>query len=716
MPGTEERAPVYRFGVFELHAQSGELRKHGVRIKLQDQPRQILLLLLEHAGDVVTREQIQQHLWPDNTFVDFDNAINSAVRKLRDALGDTAENPRFIETLARRGYRFVAPVSSEPEKALKSEAPPPFVVKTRPKWPAVVLFVIAALAAAVLAGRLRRPHPPDLRFTPLTTYRGHQRQPSFSPEGTRVAFSWEGPDGRNTDIYVKLIGPSDPVRLTTDPARDFNPAWSPDGRWIAALRDMGRELAVILIPASGGGPQSQLASVEPEDPAGLTCRANGCYHGSTLAWSPEGNFLFTSSRTGRDSSLAIIRINVETGQKQPITAPRGAADLDPAVSPDGRGLAFLRTSGVANRDIWVVSLSDKALPETAPRQLTNDGAYTQPPVWTPNGRELIFSSDRRGRHELWRVPVSRPGTPVRLEGVGGDAFSVGISLRGQRLVYEQESNSVSLWKVSIGSNERAQPIRVTSTIKADILPHFSPDGKRIAFQSDRSGFNEIWICDANGSNAMQLTTFGKGKSGSPRWSPDGRTIVFDSNVEGNWEIWTIRPEGGRPLRLTRNPAEDFIPSWSHRGEWIYFASRRTGRYEIWKMGADGSSETQVTNGGGLVAHESSDGKYLYYRDVGTDTGGAPLWRIPVGGGPATKIMDSMRGRIFTPTQRGVFFPAGPDSTELRYFDFASGVATTVATLDNPGCANAVISPDGRFALCARSEHVGTNLILVENFR
>src|SRR5450759_2748778 len=115
MPGTEDRAPAYRFAAFELDTRGGELRKHGIKIKLQDQPRQILVLLLEHAGDVVTREQIQKHLWRGRTFVDFDNAINSAVRKLREALGDTAENPRFVETLARRGYRFIALVSTQPE-------------------------------------------------------------------------------------------------------------------------------------------------------------------------------------------------------------------------------------------------------------------------------------------------------------------------------------------------------------------------------------------------------------------------------------------------------------------------------------------------------------------------------------------------------------------------------------------------------------------------
>jgi hypothetical protein len=134
------------------------------------------------------------------------------------------------------------------------------------------------------------------------------------------------------------------------------------------------------------------------------------------------------------------------------------------------------------------------------------------------------------------------------------------------------------------------------------------------------------------------------------------------------------------------------------------------------MRADGSSETQVTNGGGRVSHESPDGRYLYYKDVGKDIGEAPLWRMPVEGGPATKVIDSVRGRIFTPTTRGIFFAPGPVSAGLRFLDFASGAINTVDVLDTPESAGAVISSDGRWALYSRSEHAGTNLILVENFR
>src|ERR1039457_465609 len=255
MQSVRDQRRVYQFGVFQLDARNGELRKHGIKIRLQDQPCLILCLLLEHAGEVVTREQIQKHLWPATTFVDFDNAINSAVRKLRDALGDTAENPRFVETLARRGYRFVAPVSTNvammPGPAMLSSPP----VGRRLRWPVVAAAAVLAGSGAVATWLVRRSITTEIgniRVTPLTANPGFEGYPSFLPDNTRVAYVWTRPDARNFGIYVKLIGAGDPVRVTKDLARDFSPAWSPDGRWIAALRDLGRESAVLLIPASGG--------------------------------------------------------------------------------------------------------------------------------------------------------------------------------------------------------------------------------------------------------------------------------------------------------------------------------------------------------------------------------------------------------------------------------------------------------------------------------
>jgi Tol biopolymer transport system component len=250
------------------------------------------------------------------------------------------------------------------------------------------------------------------------------------------------------------------------------------------------------------------------------------------------------------------------------------------------------------------------------------------------------------------------------------------------------------------------------TTKRDTWAQYSPDGRHIVFESDRSGVHEIWMCEANGSNAFQLTNFGKGWSGSPRWSPDGLDVAFDSNVAGSWDIYLIRVQGGRPTRLTTSPATDAIPNWSQDGNWIYFTSNRTGRHEIWKIRRDGSSEKQVTTTGGMIAVESPDGKYLYYKNK---EGEGEIWRMPAGGGVPSKILNSVMGRAFTVTKRGIYFCGGSTvRTDLRFLDFANNSVRVISPLGD--WQSAILSPDEQWALYSRKEFLSMNLVLVENFR
>jgi Tol biopolymer transport system component len=296
--------------------------------------------------------------------------------------------------------------------------------------------------------------------------------------------------------------------------------------------------------------------------------------------------------------------------------------------------------------------------------------------------------------------------------MGEDATDVAVSPAGGRLVYSRYVPSGSLWKIPIDGSGGGAPVRITATTARDKFSQFSPDGKRIAFQSGRSGVDEIWVCDADGGNAVQLTSFRKGMSGSPRWSPDGGMIAFDSNVAGNWDIWVIGARGGRPRRLTTSPAIEAVPSWSRDGQWIYFLSTRSGAGDVWKIRLDGSSETQVTSGGACCAVESVDGKYLYYRKGTGDQG--DLWRIPRGGGEAVKVLDSVAGRLYTFTQNGIYFAAATRVPELRYLDFVTGAVRAIAPLSV--LAQADVSPDGRWAEYPQPGGTSANLMLVENLR
>jgi Tol biopolymer transport system component len=326
-------------------------------------------------------------------------------------------------------------------------------------------------------------------------------------------------------------------------------------------------------------------------------------------------------------------------------------------------------------------------------------------------RELIFSSDRSGRRELWRAPAAG-GPSVRLDGVGEDALDVAVSQNGGTLIYNHGHATGSLWKIPISGGKGGEPVRVTDTTARDKFSQFSPDGKRIAFESGRSGVDEIWTCDADGTDALQLTSFGRGVSGSPRWSPDGRMIAFDSNVGGNFGIYAIRSEGGKPVPLTKNGSTNAVPAWSRDGQWIYFTSWRTGRAEVWKIRANGESETQVTREGGGLATESADRQYLYFVRGGEDLG--DLFRMPIRGGDAIKVLSGMKGRLFTVFAKGVYFAAGSSQVELRYLEFATNSIHVIGAL--PGLPHADISADERWALYPQPAFRDTNLLVASNFR
>jgi len=741
MASVGQQQPTFQFGVFKFNPHTGELRKQGVKLKLQEQPAQILTLLLEHAGEVVTREEIQKRLWPEGTYVDFDNAINSAIRKLRDALGDSPENPRFVETLARRGYRFIAPVSCEQENALPSGIPffaspvvklptklrlhtgAPSPSRPQPRRLTLLLGIAIAGLVAFIAVFLRRTDtnvPTDLHVAPLTSNTGLELQPALSPDGTRVAYAWSMPPQKQSAIYVKLNGPGDAVKMSKDLPRVFSPVWSPDGRWIAALQDRGQIGALVLIPALGG-PYKELARVVKADPSADTCVGSKfpficgiAYKGSVLAWSQDGKSLFTSAKVTPDSPPAIVRVSVKTGEAQPLTSPpkESEGDFGPAVSPNGQELAFARFRSVRTGDLYVQSLSEESSRSGSfPKRITTDGADIMTPAWTPDGRELIFSSDRGSRRELWRVPATG-GKPVRLAGMGEDALDVAVSPSGRTLVYNHGHYTGSLWKMPIAGGKGGEPVRVTATTARDKFSHFSPDGKRIAFESGRSGVDEIWICDADGTNAVQLTNFGRGVTGSPRWSPNGRMIAFDSNVAGSFDVYVIPSDGGPPLQLTHDPSTDAVPSWSRDSAWVYFTSGRTGRAEVWKIRANGSSETQVTRDGGGLATESADGRDLYFVRGTEDSG--DLFRMPVEGGPATEVLRSIRGRLFTVFPKGIYFATGAPEAELRYVEFATGSIRVITPLS--GMSHADVSSDEHWALYPQPAMSDTNLMVVENFR
>ncbi len=243
-----------RFGEFQVDLLHQTLSLRGVRVKLQRQPFKVLELLIQRAPQIVSREEIRRHVWGDEVYVDSAQNINFCIRQIRAAVGDTSEG-HVIETLPRQGYRFIAPLETVPENTGISQNAPDRGSRpttTTSHWLLAGLAALVALALTVGASHwIVRPKPVSgvTGISHITTYPGDEREPSLSPDGRQVAFSWGGEKDQNRDIYVALVGEQQPIRLTNDPAEDGYPAWSPDGKQIAFIRRRAGTLAeIILIP------------------------------------------------------------------------------------------------------------------------------------------------------------------------------------------------------------------------------------------------------------------------------------------------------------------------------------------------------------------------------------------------------------------------------------------------------------------------------------
>ena len=574
----------------------------------------------------------------------------------------------------------------------------------------------------------RRSHVETIRApatsaVPLTAYPGLEGVPSLSPDGSQVAFTSDFSDEVNRDIYVKLVGPGQPLRLTTDPHWDESPAWSPDGRSIAFQRSDVGTTGVFVIPALGGG-ERKIVTI---DLLGAQPRPRG-----NLAWTPDGKWIAVGGRPSNEKSTGIWLFALDGAERRRLTeaGTLEAGHTSPAFSPDGRHLAFIRALKNASNAVFVVPLSSTLQPVGPPTRITSESWNVLGLAWTPDGNGLVFSSGGHvGISRLQRIAFTtaqseQPAKPELLP-FGEGAAAVTIARTG-RLVYAVQSRDSGLWSLPLTASQNPPvPVPVASSTYDEHTPDYSPDGKRLAFASTRSGDEEIWISNHDGSNPVQLTFMKGPLCANPRWSPDGGTILFSSRREGSGDLYLLSPDTGELRRITDDAAEEFDPRWSRDGRSIYFGSTRTGRPEVWQMSAAGGTAVRITQHGGQTATESPDGRFLYYAKM------TSIWRVPVGGGEERPVVDGLSHALnFVVAARGLYFlalgdtPAGtismfsasPQSTSIDFFEYATGKRTTLFNVGKRSWIGMALSPDQRSLLYSVVDTAGANLMLVERFQ
>ena len=564
---------------------------------------------------------------------------------------------------------------------------------------------MAALGIGIyFIAKLNQPTPLDLKVVALTTYPGLQRFPALSPDGKEVAFSWDGWSQDHSEIYIKLVAGGEPLRLTNSADDEFKPSWSPDGGHIAFVHGNS-----ILQISSLGGPEKKVIDLID------------MMFGQQLAWTRDGSSLIVPNAKTDDDPYSLWIVALSGSPPRQLTVPPTGArgDADPAVSPDGTEIAFARWFTTSSADVFVMNADGGGL-----RQLSHDSAQIQGLSWTPNGKEVIFSSSRDGTYRLWRISASaRSGTgPSRVAEAGPNAVTPTISGGPPaRLVCARAAHDFDIGRIDLPTRHRAGEAGsdIIASTRTDDSPRFSPDGSKIAFVSDRSGSVEIYVANGDGTNQEQLTFLG-GPSGSPHWSPDGRSIVFDSLAANNKDIFSIRVDGGTPRRLTSGASQEWRPSYSRDGKWVYFGSDRSHSPQIWKVPSDGGTAVQVTRGGGYEALESLDGKILYYTKSKYRPG---LWNTPVNGGAETPVLPTPSTGFWDVADHGVYFldmaRASGNSIPLKLYLPQTHQTRDIAKplkASSSGTPGLSLTPDGRSALYVRAEHSGSELLMLENFR
>jgi Tol biopolymer transport system component/DNA-binding winged helix-turn-helix (wHTH) protein len=717
----------FRFDDVEIDVQNLRVTVASEIRPLEPKSFRLLLFLVENPGRVLTKEVIMGVVWPD-AFVS-DNSLARAVAQIRKALDDDSKAPKYIETVPSVGYRFVAEIKEKPTQpgnvsegseisagSLKSPGTPTH----RPLKLPIVLGVCLALAVAIgvrwlVAGGSSAPYPLHVtRVSKLTSYPGDEREPAISPDGSHVAFSWSGPGDDNYDIYVVQAGGQPPLRLTTDPAPDSYPAWSPDGRQIAFIR-RNRDMADLIVVPPLGGPERAIHQFSR-----IGTDLDFTQH-PVLSWSQDGKSIVFSGQSRAGEKYQLFLFSVDTGTVRTISSPEAsvAGDSSPALSADGRFLAFARYLAPRNGRILVQALGAGIVPQGQPQEVPNSGLGVHSPAWLEDGKQLLFldyTQIFQWEQEKGTVPIY--AASGRLEGM-----SLGPRRRDntRQVVVASGREDSDIWSISLnagGTRSTGPPQDVIRSTESDAHPDFSPDGRHVTFASGRSGAEEVWVSDADGSNPRQLTHLSAHVLSYPQWSPDGTSIAFHARVPDVAEVYVVGVNRGAPQQITHADPGLALATWSNDGRFLYASTLVGGIGFTHRFAAKGGMIERLWEG--ALAKESVDGKYILY----WKTNKPGIFRRSLTG-DLTKNPEELLIPDFWPNNQlggyapfadGIYYVSGDAKGRagpFRFFDYASRRSTDVAPPARGLTRGFAVSPDRRRILFAASSQIGGDLLSVE---
>jgi Tol biopolymer transport system component/DNA-binding winged helix-turn-helix (wHTH) protein len=622
------------FGVFELDLRSGELRKSGVRLTLQQQPLQLLSVLLEQPGEIVTRDTLRKRLWPEDTFVDFEHGLNAAVKRLRDTLGDAADLPRFIETIPRRGYRFIAPVTKPDPVAVVEE---PVKRRVRVRWLWVAAAITAAGALALVVSLTWRPParvaasddpasalPIAGPLIQLTTGSHLTTEPAVSADGEWVAYASDRSGEGHLDIWIQRLSGGEPVRLTDDRADDREPTFSADGGRIAfrSERDGG---GIYVIPAHSGGEARLLV--------------RGSAHGPRF--SPDGRWLAYSTGAGRFSTDKIATTRGETymvsstGGEPRRLLPEFVSATWPVWSPDGRHVLLTATRGFTDMPEWWVVSTDGASPTTKVSFDTGTGTSrfpVRPWRWLDRDR-IVYSTALGGDSwDLWEVEITRKTWAAATK---SRRLTMGAGLQGHAsiapnnlLVFANLTQVVNVWSIPLDADRGrvTGPMqRVTSGTTLQWGPSASHDGRLLVFGSLQAKTRGVWLHDLE---TARETLLAPAHFSQPVITGDGSRVAYvarDSRA-----LYAVASSGGPTEKLCVDCAQPWITleHWSgDKTRLLYETGNPSAIFVLDLRSGAKRVVAQHASYGLWQARFSPDDRWISFLAADAK-GGTRLWIVP----------------------------------------------------------------------------------------
>lgn len=729
---------IYAFGDYRLDGPERRLWRADVSVSLPPKAFDLLLVLVDHAGQLVEKEYLLKTVWPDS-FVEEAN-IGVYVSAIRKAFARHSPGSEFIETIPKWGYRFTASVKrrssaltslhvsdfSEPpladtkiQQAEGQSAAADFVPcgETLPKHQSApraralrwllppLLAMCVVLLVLVIWSFPRKTEGFTANTRPLIGLPGFFSQPAFSPDGQRIAYAWRSSTDPYQSIYVQGVNTDDRMRLTDTGGDDFSPVWSPKNAEIAFMHYSGDALEIVIVNTQIPALRNKLTTVSG---VGSSFRIP-----PSLTWSPDNRTLLTTDVNKPGDSPSLTLISVDSGKKQPLThAPLHMVDDDGAFSPDGSMVAFRRELGDSSDVVYVIPAAGGA-----ERRLSFEPGPIDGLAWSPDGQSIILSSGRATSvGNIWRVPL-KEGPAVAVTTPLAHTSTPAVSTTAHRLAYINSPNNVSIWRLPLGAASEGE--QFISSNFFDSSARYSPDGNFIAFRSDRSGANEIWICRNDGKEPRRVTHFNGPMTGSPQWSPDSKSLAFDSRGAGRADIFIANIGGGSPARITNGLAgnsDNVVPTWSHDGRSVYFSSNRTGQWQVWRRSLDSGAETQITSAGGFNGTESEDGTDLYFVH---DASKADLWRLSLRSGKSEPVMQNLDPGMWgswTIAKNKLYYMKRKHSigepADIYRRDLATGNTQTIGKTQNVVNGGISISQDGRWMLFAQNNGSRSSTIMI----